>query len=79
MGSTTLASLSRTLRHLVVDAPWIAAHLWDTGTHRGPFVGVESTGRSVRTAEFAFYRIDDGKIAEVWGMAFHVLLLEQLR
>jgi predicted ester cyclase len=67
------------LRHLVVDAPWIAAHLWDTGTHGGAFVGVEPTGRSVRAAEFAFYRIDDGKIAEVWGMAFHVLLLEQLR
>jgi hypothetical protein len=27
----------------------------------------------------AFYRVDGGKIAEVWGMAFHVLLLDQLR
>jgi predicted ester cyclase len=67
------------LRHLVVDAPWIAAHLTDTGTHRGPFFGIEATGRSVSTEEFAFYRIDAGRIAEVWGMAFHVQLLEQLR
>jgi predicted ester cyclase len=67
------------LRHLVVDAPWIAAHLADTGTHRGRFHGVEATGRSVSTQEFAFYRIDAGRIAEVWGMAFHVELLEQLR
>jgi predicted ester cyclase len=67
------------LRHLVVDAPWIAAHLTDTGTHRGPFFGVEATGRSVSIEEFAFYRIDAGRIAEVWGMAFHVQLLEQLR
>lgn len=67
------------LRHLVVDAPWIAAHLWDTGTHRGSFVGVEPTGRSVSTAEFAFYRVEHGKIVEVWGMDFHVLLLDQLR
>ena len=67
------------LRHLAVDAPWIAAHLADKGTHLGPFLGVPATGRSVRTQEFAFYRVDAGRIAEVWGTAFHVHLLEQLR
>jgi predicted ester cyclase len=67
------------LRHLVVDAPWIAAHVADTGTHRAAFLGVEATGRSVSTPEFAFYRIDAGRIAEVWGVAFHVALLQQIR
>jgi predicted ester cyclase len=67
------------LRHLMVDAPWIAAHLADTGTHRRAFFGVQATGRSVSTQEFAFYRVDAGRIAEVWGTAFHVLLLERLR
>jgi predicted ester cyclase len=67
------------LRHLVADAPWIAAHLADTGTHCGPFLGVQATGRSVSTSEFAFYRVHSGRIAEVWGTAFHVDLLEQLR
>jgi predicted ester cyclase len=67
------------LRHLVVNAPWIAAHLADTGTHRGNFRGFQATGRSVSTQEFAFYRVDAGRIAEVWGTAFHVQLLEQLR
>ena len=67
------------LRRLVVDAPWIAAHLTDTGTHRETFEGVEATGRAVSTEEFAFYRLDADRIAEVWGMAFHVQLLEQIR
>jgi aspartyl-tRNA synthetase len=67
------------LRHLVVDAPWIAAHFTDTGTHREAFHGVEATGRSVAIPEFAFYRVDRGRIAEVWGSAFHVHLLDQLR
>ena len=67
------------VRRLVLDAPWIAAHLTDTGTHRGAFLGVEPTGRSVAVPEFAFYRIDAGRIVEVWGSAFHVHLLEQLR
>ena len=67
------------LRRLVVDAPWIAAHFTDTGTHREAFLGVQATGRSVAVPEFAFYRVDPGQIAEVWGSAFHVHLLEQLR
>ena len=67
------------LRHLVTDPPWVAAHLTDTGTHRERFFGVEATGRAVTIEEFAFYRIDAGAIAEVWGMAFHENLLEQLR
>ena len=67
------------LRRLVVDAPWIAAHFTDTGTHREAFLGVQATGRSVAIPEFAFYRVDAGRIAEVWGSGFHVHLLEQLR
>lgn len=67
------------LRHLMVDGAWIAAHLADTGTHRRAFLDVQATGRSVRTHEFAFYSVDAGRIAEVWGTDFHVHLLEQLR
>jgi predicted ester cyclase len=58
------------LRHLVLDPPWVAAHLTDTGTHRGTFGGVEPTGRAVTIEEFAVYRIQDGRIAEVWGQSF---------
>ena len=67
------------LRHLLVDPPWIAAHFADTGTHRGPFLGVPATGRPVSTQEFAFYRVDAGRIAEVWGTADNLRLLQQVR
>jgi aspartyl-tRNA synthetase len=67
------------LRHLLVDPPWIAAPFTDTGTHGGPFLGVAATGRSVSTQEFAFYRVDAGRIAVVWGTADDLHLLQQLR
>jgi steroid delta-isomerase-like uncharacterized protein len=67
------------LRHLVIEAPWIAAHFADTGTHRGAFLGFAATGRSVSTQEFAFYRVDAGRIAEVWGTADDLHLVQQLR
>jgi predicted ester cyclase len=67
------------VRHILVDPPWIAVHLFDTGTHGATFLDVPATGRSVTTREFAFYRIDAGLIVEVWGDAFGVQLLHQVR
>ena len=67
------------LRHLLVDGAWVAAHFADTGTHRGPWLGVPATGRVVRTQEFAFYRFARGRIAEVWVTADDLGVLDQLR
>lgn len=67
------------LCHLLVDSPWISAHFLDTGTHRGTFLDVPATGRSVKIQEFATYRFDAGKIVEVWVTADNLGLLAQLR
>ena len=67
------------LSHLLVDGDWIAAHFVDTGTHRDTAFGVPATGRVVRTQEFAFYRIEAGKVAEVWVTADDLDLLTQLQ
>lgn len=67
------------LRHLLVDPPWLSAHFVDAGTHRGTFLGVPATGRRVTTQEFAVYRVDAGRIAEVWVTADDLRLLDQLR
>ena len=63
------------LRHLLVEGDWVSAHFVDTGTHRGTFRGVPPTGRTVRTQEFAMYRVEDGRIAEVWVTADNASLL----
>ncbi|MGI5131259.1 ester cyclase [Pseudonocardia sp. CA-107938] len=47
------------LQHLLVDGPWLAARLIDTGT--------TVDGRSIHLQEFAMYRTDGGRIAAVWG------------
>ncbi|MFW3171448.1 ester cyclase [Geodermatophilus sp. CPCC 206100] len=66
------------LRHLLVDDPWVSAHFVDTGTHRGPWLGVPATGRVVRTQEFSVYRWVDGRIREVWVTADDLGTLRQL-
>jgi steroid delta-isomerase-like uncharacterized protein len=57
------------IRNLVVDGDYIAAHFTVTGTHRGAFQGIEATERRVAISEFTFYRIENGKFAEVWDHA----------
>jgi predicted ester cyclase len=57
------------IQRILVDDPWIAVHFVDTGTHLGPWRGVPPTGRAVSTDEFAMYRLEQGRIAEVWVTA----------
>ena len=67
------------LRHVLVDGEWVSGHFIDTGTHRGTFLGVPATGRAVTAQEFAVYRVPNGRIAEVWGTADDLAILEQLK
>ncbi|MEJ3651758.1 ester cyclase [Actinomycetes bacterium KLBMP 9759] len=67
------------LQRLLVDPPWICAHFRNSGTHRGAFEGIPATGRPVSTQEFALYRVDAGKIVEVWVTADDLALVKQIR
>jgi aspartyl-tRNA synthetase len=63
------------VRHVVEQPPWFAVHLHDTGTRHGDFLGAPGDGSPVETDEFAFYRITDGRIEELWGTADNARLL----
>ena len=66
------------IRNLVVDGDFIAGHFMVTGTHRGAFQGIEATGRRVTISEFTFYRLEDGKFAEVWDLADMDAVIRQI-
>lgn len=61
---------------LVIEEDRIAAHVRSSGTHTGSFRGVAPTGRHVNVAEFAFYRLANGRITEVTGSAEGELLAQ---
>jgi predicted ester cyclase len=52
---------------VMVDGDRVAVRLLATGTHTGPFRGVNPTGRRIRTQELVIYHLRDGKIARCWG------------
>jgi predicted ester cyclase len=51
---------------IIAEADLVAAHQRWRGTHRGEFIGIEATGRTVEFSSTAFLRVADGLIAEAW-------------
>lgn len=52
---------------LVVEDDRVAAHLRGSGTHSGTYRGIAPTRRHVNVAEFAMYRVTNGRITEFTG------------
>ena len=50
----------------VVEGELVSFRLTGTGTHRGPFLGVEPTGKTVRIRGIHHVRLRDGRIVEHW-------------
>ena len=62
----------------VVDGEIEAARVVLTGTHKGELMGVTPTDKTVEIESIDFIRIDDGKVAEHWGLTDTMSLMQQL-
>jgi steroid delta-isomerase-like uncharacterized protein len=61
---------------LIEEGDKLVARNKVTGTHRGEYMGLAPTGKSVEYNEIFILRFEDGRIAETWGV---VDVLSQLR
>jgi steroid delta-isomerase-like uncharacterized protein len=64
---------------LFAEGDRVALRATARGTHRGEFVGVPPTNRSVEFTAMVMYRIRDGRIAESWGELDFLRLMRQLK
>jgi predicted ester cyclase len=53
---------------LVAERDTIVARFRCTGTHHGPWQGLQPTGRAMAIDEVYFFRIVDGRLARAWGL-----------
>ena len=61
------------------EAAGTVAVRWSArGTHRGPYLGAEPTGRTVTFKGVEVLRIEGGRILERWGEWDGIELLAQL-
>jgi predicted ester cyclase len=63
---------------LVVDPPWLAARLHFDCRPAGRFMDLPVNGRRVSFAENVFYRLHEGRIAEVWSVIDKAAIEAQL-
>ena len=61
---------------VVDDVVWL--RMTGSGTHDGPYMGHEPTGRRMETPVFDALRVEDGKIVEHWGVPDRLYALVQL-
>jgi predicted ester cyclase len=66
------------IEDLVVDGQLVWLRMTGTGTHDGPFMGHQPTGKRMRTPVFDVLRIVDGRMVEHWGVPDRLGALFQL-
>ena len=64
---------------LIAEDDLVAAHQRWTGTHDGPFAGLEPTGKPVQFTSTAVLRIEGDRIAEAWDQLDMLGLMAQLQ
>ncbi|MBT2535368.1 ester cyclase [Arthrobacter sp. ISL-69] len=63
---------------VLADGDLEAAHGVLSGTHKGEFLGIPASGKSVEFSSVDIIRIEDGKVAEHWGASDTLSLMQQI-
>jgi predicted ester cyclase len=63
---------------IVGEDDFVVGRWTATGTHLGPWAGVEPTGRTMTISAANIFRFRDGKVVEIWNHRDDLGLREQL-
>ena len=74
----TLPDVEVTVEDLIAEGDRVALRVTWRGTQLGPLGNVPATGLAVAFVGYHVYRIEDGKLAEHWGLQDDLGLLLQL-
>ena len=75
---TAFPDVHASIQELIAEGDRVVERSNAQGTHRGNFNGVPATGRPVTWSELHVYRIDKGKIAELWSEIDFLGILTQV-
>ncbi|HET8688228.1 MAG TPA: ester cyclase, partial [Methanosarcina sp.] len=70
--------LNVTIEDMVAEGNNVAVRFTAHGVHKGNFMGLPATGKPITMTGIEIFRIKDGKIAELWGEANLLGLMQQL-
>ena len=67
-----------TVEDMVAEKDMVAARFTARGVHKGDFMGLPPTGKPIAMTGMEIFRLENGKIAELWGEANLLGLMQQL-
>jgi len=70
--------LQVTVEDMVTEGDMVAARFTARGVHNGAFMGLPPTGKPITMTGMEIFRLEKGKIAELWGEANLLGLMQQL-
>ncbi|MFD1515417.1 ester cyclase [Halomarina rubra] len=62
---------------VVAEGDRVVLRVTISGTHDGPFMGIEPTGKPLTASGFALHRLAGGKVAERWVLFDALGVIEQ--
>lgn len=66
------------IEDMVAEGDKVVTRLTWRGTHSGEYVGAPPTGRQIRCALIGIARLEDGRIAEHWGVTDELHMMQQM-
>jgi steroid delta-isomerase-like uncharacterized protein len=66
------------VREVLADGDLVSARVIATGTHRGDFMGMSSSGSHIEVQVFDMVRIRDGQVTEHWGLMDAMSMMQQI-
>lgn len=78
MMRTAFPDLKIEVEQLVADENNVAFAYTATGTHKGEFMGIAPTGKSVKFRGMQISKFKNGKMVERWGSSDELGILKQL-
>ena len=70
--------LRMTLDLILAEGDLVAARWTTSGTHTGPWAGVEPSGKKVRFSGVNVFRFENGKVVELWNHRDDLGLMQQV-
>ncbi len=66
------------IEDMVAEGDKVVIRSTISGTHKGEFMGIAPTGKKVTWTAIEIWRIEGGKVVEIWGEVDQVGIMRQL-
>jgi steroid delta-isomerase-like uncharacterized protein len=78
MSSESMPDMKGTFEIMVAEGDFVATYATFTGTQKGPMGPFPATGKTMESKTMAIFRLENGKIAELWIEWDNLAMLSQL-